>query len=783
ISNISNLLNNITIDDSRSEDLKVIMQAMTEYNVYSAVKDDGSDDENMNKLFSEYLLPNAVLSLGAEDYDKTGFPGPDNCTGEKISSDIKNITYTKYTVNTNTNPIGLITSNDENSIKSIANLPLYVIKKGVNLQEVKGNLSAGKDFVRFFKKAADSLITNVDNLVTTKDVLVWQGTSSIVDFKPYNTLTLQFRTLDTKAVNKLIDSLSISNFSESKYLIVNNVNATDNGIYLLEYPVSYIEGFKTEIDPDTSNIRYAPILEISDLRLNIKTGKIVKQRGIDHIKGSGTSTSRFNAHDSRDTSGLNELYKIGAKGESSFTVWDSTGVYNSFGYGKEFNITQLSGDTTASVVDTPTILLLDYLEAVYMPDTISYSTDVLKMKSIKENLVCYGRMIRFDDNVLSGSYTNDAPVVAKYIKPVSGDNAGPTLKITDFADALCLSGHIDENGNSTMNPVVVQLPNRTTDSRDYEDTTGMNLDNALEFPEKIELATVRVGSRIKTSVKFPGGLTDFFNDYSNFTGDNYYSNLVSESDNRVIKEYVSNALIDFEEAFELTNARGDTVVSFSDSINNKPVLYAMAVHNSYSDSGLIDYLTKDEDNYGLNWWIGWLEDNGLSYSKKLSNSVGALNSNIKSRYSYELANNDIVTININTIRRINDEYEADYAEERFSFVRSFFKVLGFALIWYAILLMLAWVLDTNIDLGVRLYHIMSFKTMEAVSSDADVPEVGVSGVRYMGLRNALMTSAGILAIGIVLMLVDVLTLIRILIKLFSDIIRSISNVINGGMKN
>ena len=252
----------------------------------------------------------------------------------------------------------------------------------------------------------------------------------------------------------LIMRMRLIEFNKDAYdLIVSRLGLSDEtymvlagsgeggAAYLMQYPVGYISGFNMDTSGTTKS--YSPEIRLSHMAINIKTGRIIKQ---EQFPQAVTADSTGCLGSTPQLCSNIEQYltvALNVPDSSSFVVMGTTGV----GRKNNQDIWNLAFGDEGVVADVPRIVLMDYLEASYSPNIID-----------GEDLVVYGRKIRFDKDRLSGTLSTMSVPVAFYCE-IDG------VKPTDDSDArwlylndLCDYKAIGKGYNNIYMPYVARLP-------------------------------------------------------------------------------------------------------------------------------------------------------------------------------------------------------------------------------------------------------------------------------------------------------------------------------------
>lgn len=375
--------------------------------------------------------------------------------------------------------------------------------------------------------------------------------------------------------------------------------------------------------------------------------------------------------------------------------------------------TEIELGESGQKVESGRIVLRDYLEATYAPNVVP-----------NENVALFGRKIRIEN--FSGS--KDRVVASYYDKNGKKMDIGGNLYINDFADIQYLKGGSPElrfiKGNNE------QDINRVNNEQDIGDGLTIDSDENPTNEELIQDAIRRI---------------DYLDQYN------------------TDKIYVSAAF----------PSKGLGRVDNYE--NDVPYFYTMAVKKNIFETGLFSgwiLNTASEEN-SLTWWNDWLRENNFKY--KLDKTI--LEDYLRGNYSYEMNNQGIVVLDLEVINKITQGYKEEDVINQNRLVRTGFMLLGTTMLGYSLLMMLAWVLDTNVDLGMNILEKMTFGKMVAVVDDGDMPAIDTEGRMYIGFGKLVIKCLSIVVMGVVLIIVDHTQIIGALLSVFGGIARLVSEIL------
>ena len=541
------------------------------------------------------------------------------------------------------------------------------------------------------------------------------------------TIAVRLIEFNQKAIDDLENRIGLA---EGRYKVINGA------AYLMEYPLGYIDGFK-ETEDDAS---YDSIIKQSGLGFNLLTGKFTKYA----VDADGNYTNSSVVTSDNDpylshSGAANALEEF----QSSMVLYGETGVTgmkDSSGndIDEELNVPfnlslcTYGGEEVHSSVGR--IVLRDYLEFTYAPDVVS-----------GESIVALGRKLRITQ--LSGSKNN---VVAQfYDKEGQILEGSAKLFIDDFAD---LDGVLTEDKvkyiskqSSAKGSITDGTPPNDTPEED-------NAEQQEEVDNEEEADSVENGGS---------------------GGNNSIQSSASKIDNMALETVAQiNPTSEFPGKYI---AKSD--VNLTDE---KPLFYGMMVRASMFQTGLFSGWVQSTDSTKNStvWWNTWLSGHGFNYSINTDNLVNFL----KGNYAYDLSKENIIILDLETIAKIQQEYQAEDKLENAHALRTVFIVFGYILIAYSVILLIAWNVDINVDLGFNILEKLSFGKWVAVKDYDEIPYMDEGDTKFMRFGTLLVSCIFIISVGIILIQVNIIDFVLALIQLFGGIANYISQIFTGVYK-
>ena len=135
-------------------------------------------------------------------------------------------------------------------------------------------------------------------------------------------------------------------------------------------------------------------------------------------------------------------------------------------------------------------------------------------------------------------------------------------------------------------------------------------------------------------------------------------------------------------------------------------------------------------------------------------------------------------LDLETIAKIQQEFNRDNNIAMGHGMRTVFMVFGYLLISYAVILLIAWNVDVNVDLGFNILEKLSFGKWIAIKDYDEMPYV-TGDTNFIKFSELLVSCIIIITVGLLLILVNIVDLILMLIQLFGGIAVYLSKIITG----
>jgi len=117
--------------------------------------------------------------------------------------------------------------------------------------------------------------------------------------------------------------------------------------------------------------------------------------------------------------------------------------------------------------------------------------------------------------------------------------------------------------------------------------------------------------------------------------------------------------------------------------------------------------------------------------------------------------------------------------ERSGNIVTFFQFMGWFLICYSMILVMCWLVDTNVGLGLDLTNKFTLGQWEAVKYPEDIPHFDAEDRKYITFSRLMKCWFIIMLMGILLLILDIYDVTLFLIKTFGRFAMGVSEMITG----
>lgn len=603
----------------------------------------------------------------------------------------------------------------------------------------------------------NGLQDKVDNNRPGKDLMITEW--------GYPLFTIRLKEFNKDAWEEFKEKVGLGEDSVS---IIRSGNE-NSACVVLDYPVSTLQELSTATDGTLTGklsnpIRddeygynnysnYTPYDNSYYMSVNIYTGKLIKNKKISADEVQKATVDNDNSYmivakKTEQTASSKSSFEL-TKGSYKFTVKGVT--QNS----KPTNSTN-KGDyfkNNPTKVEVPEILCKDYLEAVYAPGFNS-----------GEDWVAFGRKIRLENYTIEVDSNKKATLkwnlksssnVAGYVD-INGDTVSKAkLQYNELADIKSYRDGFAEivddtdpnTGTQTFSENILTDKEINVHLADYQD----ELNDTDKQPQNDD-GTLKATKNTKIQLESSGtSSAEGIKKLDSWITNDMYVSVPFPSDYIDSADYKDAGFADRQN--QMFYAIGTTKTIFEND------LYTGWINKSQSD--------EDSEKACMDWFINWLSDNEYKYT--LENDK--LDTYLKNNYSYEFAKaNDIILINPEVVAKLQKDLDEEKSLSQAKKFTSVFKIIGWGLISYSLILIVAWVLDTMVDIGIKLTNKLTFGKWEAVRYESDLPAVADdSHIKYISLPTLIKSVLVIDIVGIILIVVPALKLLAGLLSIFGKI--------------
>lgn len=639
----------------------------------------------------------------------------------------------KLKPNENATAFALFSEKDESLFKNMLGMKIYVLNSdsiGTDISNISAaceKIKSGefKDdnekkacysvLLKYFKDSGQTILSDNDKLIKesesykeAEDANSVKGPANVMgkDLVLYSdgfaTTSFKVRELNKETIDKLIGDGA---FSKDKFLQIkaDDILGTTNALYLMEYPVSYIDSVSYD---KTSKKATVNVKNSDTIKVNIMSGEVVNIHGTDVLDKDAKAAMEKLLNVTPSTS----------DGQSSFILWNkATNVVFPDGKYTDSNGNDVSKDSISisptgestyngaavtiggKSAETNSILLRDYLELNYMPGVVSD----------EENYVALGRRLRISDLNSDGTVKDIEKPFAKFVNKDGVAVDGGSVMITDLIDTS--SGNSDNPKKCIKLAVYDDVGEQELSNS--SGGSGFTLDKVENTFDKVEFK-----DKISVTMQFP-------------VNDSTTGNKIAVDDS-----------------------------SYNFGPESRGIYYGMAtdvnIFTSNLYSGWINIASAE--NGGLKWWNSWLESNKYNYRINENNLLSYLGLNFNAEMAK--AGSSYIVFNEDTIKNINKDIRQDERVNKATAIRTGFVITGFIVIIYAVLLMSAWVVDISTANSFGMMKGLTGGHCVAVQDDSEIPTVDPSSTKYLTMWSTMIRSIVIIAIGIIIIKVDILSL-------------------------
>lgn len=235
-------------------------------------------------------------------------------------------------------------------------------------------------------------------------------------------------------------------------------------------------------------------------------------------------------------------------------------------------------------------------------------------------------------------------------------------------------------------------------------------------------------------------------------------------------------------------AHAEAGIKSSDKL---PKLFVMghlmnALDTKFKSSWMTETADRDVDGDGnLRMWCAWLKDRGYEHYPvdldNLESSIKDLLKGVQRVYNFSRLDEDSsITFDPAVIEYIQDDIDDQKLREEAGKIRSYMVIAGILIAFYGILLMVAWTIDAGTaGEGEGFLYAVSFKKMRTATDMSREEAIGMSteGYKYVTFSMILTRVIILIALSIVLMIVNPITIVSRLISFISGIVKTIKETL------
>ena len=598
--------------------------------------------------------------------------------------------------------------------------------------------------------------------IITQDLLVEQDG----EYKWYDNMpqcSVKFKEFSQEAADELVETLGLNtgetnteNISQ-KYFIASDGEG-HTVAYLIEYPVSPITGTR---EVEINSTRYAQMVfndSVNNLYINLMSGGLI----VKDVDSSGAVQSSGHIISSNENIKL-AFGDSGAVDENNNVSYENAHAVSSFVVKgcrpAEVTVTRIDNTVDTIRVLIPRIILTDYLEAAWAPGITG------------ENLVVFGRKIRLDTDAQYWQTTNqDGETITNSV----GDMSMP-----DYW--LCYP--LDD----TNNKIAHFIDNESNEVGSLQGLTIYDFCNVTSLLDESVPTELDEGASDEDRENWEAIWGDYdsnniWTHYSvcrykkpNETSDKIPCTASAGDTNVKIDELAVRKVT----TFTFSTLFPGTEIGTTDVANNGPNItrfYVVCTTKGMFDSALFsDWINSTSSTASLSWWNDWLSENGYAYTVDVDGVEEFLSNN----YRYELSQDGVVILDLNTIAKIQEIYDKEENRQHASLIRTVFIVLGFILLAYSMILMLCWVLDTHTDLGLSTVNKLTFGNWTAIAYESDLPSGKAADKSYVDGKHMFIRCIIMIFIAALIIIVDINHILYLLIDTFGELAKALNDIIQG----
>ena len=221
-------------------------------------------------------------------------------------------------------------------------------------------------------------------------------------------------------------------------------------------------------------------------------------------------------------------------------------------------------------------------------------------------------------------------------------------------------------------------------------------------------------------------------------------------------------------------------VDYKNDSKEKQRMYYITTKFGLFDNALFsNWVNSSSQTASLSWWNTYLGENSFSYDVATEKIISI----VSDKYPYQLSQNGIVILDLETVATIQEMYDDEAGLETTSKLRTLFIMIGWGIISYSVIIMLCWVIDANLDIGVKLLDKVTFGNWVAVKYEEDIPYRNTNDQTFLDQKKMFVRAIILITLGIILINVNIFNVVLTLIELFGKAASKIEEVIQGFRQN
>lgn len=623
-----------------------------------------------------------------------------------------------------------------------------------------------------------------------------------------NMIELSFVEFNQEAVDQF---KNIVGATQAKFYVHNNGTTSD--LVLMEYPVYAVSEIKPDLDKTKATINFD---RETGLGINLYTGNIIKYNkesggyskdGVEYttidsyltVKENssfailGSTDMTLSNYDVFDKDKINSEYltlnsethtvqnKMYASGLDSLinskldiSSLSDPSLSSATSLNKE-NKTSTLGTfkvTEGSISSGSSKSLSELIDDSNISSSESSADTGIGSSSIGSSLASLGSLISGVSSPTSSSVNSSGTVTVKAAKIV----------LVDYLESTYAKGLVDDEPVVNFGRKIRFL----IDPKYVKE--GMNQSLKVKRSDDLAYYVDKDGNRYANTDTYYLNATDFCQANLLLGGDPKVAYLSETGLPSTIDavDSASNDINDLAKGEIGTTGSVDPVLEFpSDDIGKVDVNNTNANQLFYcvtTKQGLFGqysiyttWLISKSPTASIEWWNKYLSDNGFAYQVGTSAVSEYLNNN----FSFELQKEGVVILDPNTIRFIQDEMQSEHNAKTYATAKTWFIILGVLLIIYAILLVLAWAIDTNADIGIDLLNKLTLGSMIAAKHTEEIPKSSKIKNKFVDGRGIIKIFFIVVVVAVILLTVNIPGLIVVIIKMFGGIAKIVENIVYG----